>query len=296
MIDTSAASEDANGDDANGEDANGHRCGFVALAGRPNAGKSTLLNRLVGERVSIVSQKPQTTRAELRGVVTRPDAQIVFVDTPGIHKPRSDFGRRLNACAAESLHGADVACLVIDASAPVGTGDEFIARTLPSDSVVVVTKSDLVGPDQMLRQLVAAAELEFESYFPMSGLTGEGVGAFVSHLISRLPQGPPLYPPDVTSDVSESFHVAELVREQLLGMLRDELHHCITTRVTDWEWPVIRCEIVVERSSQKGIVIGKRGEIVKKVGTAVRSRLREGAYLDLVVKVDKHWRRAHRPL
>ena len=266
-----------------------HRCGIVGLAGRPNAGKSTLVNRIVGQKVSIVSDKPQTTRTELRGVLTRCDAQLVLVDTPGIHKPRSALGRGMNAIASETLHGIDVACLVIDASAPYGRGDAFIARSLPADSVVVVTKSDLVGPNEMLKQLAALAELDFEAYFPVSGRRGDGVDALVEHLVARLPEGPALYPADMVSDASEAFRVAELVRERLLAVARDELPHSIATRVTEWDWPLIRCEIIVERSSQKAIVIGRGGSLLKAAGTAVRSQLPEGAYLDLRVRVDKNW-------
>lgn len=268
-----------------------HRCGFVALAGRPNSGKSTLINRMIGQKVSITSSKPQTTRSPVRGVLTRPDAQIVFVDTPGIHKPRTAHGRSLNAVAAEALHETDVVCLVIDASAPFGRGDAFIARSLPADSVVVVTKSDLVGPAAMLRQLAATAELDFEAYFPVSGRTGEGVDALVDHLVDRLPPGPALYEPGTVSDCSEAFWVAELVREELLKSTRHELPHAIATRVTDYEWPLIRCEVLVERQSQKAIVIGKGGSTLRSVGTAVRSQLPDGAYLQLAVRVDKNWQR-----
>ena len=268
-----------------------HRFGIVGLAGRPNAGKSTLINKVVGQKVSIVSDKPQTTRSQLRGVLTRPDAQMVLVDTPGIHKPRTAFGRHMNAAASEALHDTDVTCLVIDASAPYGLGDAFIAQTLPADAVVVVTKSDLVGPDKMLEQLAAVGGLDFEAYFPVSGRTGEGVDALVDHLVSRLPQGPALYPPGTVSDASEAFWVAELVRERLLEATRDELPHSIATRVTEWDWPLIRCEIFVERPSQKAIVIGRGGSVLKAVGTAVRAHLPEGTYLKLVVRVDKNWQR-----
>lgn len=271
-----------------------HRCGIVTLAGRPNSGKSTLINRMIGQKVSITSSKPQTTRTPVRGVLTRPDAQIVFVDTPGIHKPRTAHGRSLNAVASEAVHGTDVACLVVDASAPYGRGDAFIARSLPPDSIVVVTKSDLVGPSAMLKQLAATAELDFEAYFPVSGRTGEGVEALVDHLVDRLPEGPALYEPGTVSDCSEAFWVAELVREELLKSTRHELPHAIATRVTDYEWPLIRCEVLVERPSQKAIVIGKGGSTLKSVGTAVRSQLPDGTYLQLAVRVDKNWQRRAR--
>ena len=268
-----------------------HRSGFVALLGRPNAGKSTLLNRILGQRVSIVSDRPQTTRTRLRGVLTRPGVQAVFVDTPGMHKPRTHLGRHLNAEAADAAHSVDVVCMVVDASARFGRGDAFIASRMPSGSVAVVTKSDLVQPATMLAQLAAASAFDFEAYFPVSGITGDGVDALVDHLAGRLPEGPPLYPPDTVADTSEAFHVAEAVREQLLLMAREELPYSIATRVTEWEWPFIRCEIIVERESQKPMVIGRRGSVLKAVGEAVRARLADGAYLELVVKVHKDWQR-----
>ena len=215
----------------------------------------------------------------------------MLVDTPGIHKPRTAAGRHTNAAATEALGGVDVTCLVVDASAPYGRGDAFVAGLLSTESVVVVTKSDLVRPKQMLAQLSALGELDFEAYFPVSGRTGDGVEALVEHLISRLPPGEALYPPEVLSDATESFRVAELVREQLLAEARDELPYAIATRVTDWDWPVIRCEIIVERPSQKAIVIGHRGSRLAEVGKAVRSQLPDGAYLQLVVKVERNWQR-----
>ncbi|MDH3706878.1 MAG: GTPase Era [Acidimicrobiia bacterium] len=267
------------------------RSGFVTLVGRPNVGKSTLLNQILGTKVSIVSDKPQTTRNEIRGVLHRPDAQIVFVDTPGIHKPRTLLGERLNDTAQACLEGVDVVCLVIDATAPMGPGDRFIAGRVPSDAVVVVNKTDRASPDQLIDQLARAGELDLEAYFPVSAKTGEGVSALVDHLIGRLPEGPPYYPDDMVTDVPEAFQVAELVREQLLVVARDELPHSIATRITEWEWPYIRCEILVERDSQKGIVIGHKGAVLKQVGTAVREQLPEGAYLELHVRVDKDWQR-----
>ena len=269
----------------------GHRAGFVTLVGRPNAGKSTLLNRILGQKVSIVSDKPQTTRTQVRGVLTRPDVQLVFVDTPGIHKPRTALGSRLNTAATEATSGVDVVCLVLDATAPFGKGDRYIAQSLPADALVVVTKIDLAAPRQVMEQLAATSELDFDAYFPVSGVTGEGVDEFVDALVARMPEGHPLYPDDMVTDLPDAFWVAELVREQLLAVTRDELPHSIATRVTEWEWPRIRCEIIVERDSQKGMVIGKGGSVLKQVGTAVREQLPDGAFIELFVKVDKNWQR-----
>lgn len=265
------------------------RSGFVTFVGRPNVGKSTLLNQILGQKISIVSDKPQTTRHQIRGVLNRQDAQIVFVDTPGIHKPRTLMGERLNDTAQDALSDVDVVCLLVDATAPIGPGDRFIAERLPQSAVLVLNKVDIAKPEQVVAQLSKAAGFEFSEYFPVSAKTGDGVDELVEHLLSRLPHGPRWYPEDEITDAPEPFRVAELVREQLLAVTREELPHSIATRVGEWEWPRIRIEIVVERESQKGIVIGKGGKVLKEVGTRVRRQLPEGAYLELHVTVDKDW-------
>jgi len=183
-------------------------------------------------------------------------------------------------------------CLVVDATAPIGPGDRFVAQRCPPDTVVVVNKIDLAGPEQVLGQLARAAEqLDLDEYVPVSAKTGAGVDELVAVLLDRLPEGPQFYPDDMVTDVPEAFWVAELVREQLLAVTREELPHSIATRVTEWEWPRIRVEILVERDSQKGIVIGRKGAVLKEVGTRVRRQLPEGAYLELFVKVEKDWQR-----
>ena len=267
----------------------GFRSGFVTFVGRPNVGKSTLLNQILGQKVSIVSDKPQTTRHQIRGVLNRPEAQIVFVDTPGIHKPRTLMGERLNDTATTALDGIDVACLLVEANAPIGPGDRFVAERLPKNSVVVLNKIDRADPEKIMAQLSTAAEFGFAEYFPISARTGLGVDTLVEYLLSRLPEGPRWYPADEVTDVPEPFMVAELVREQLLAVTREELPHSIATRVAEWEWPRIRVEIIVERDSQKGIVIGKGGSVLKEVGTRVRAQLPPGAFLELHVTVDKDW-------
>lgn len=272
------------------------RSGFVTFVGRPNVGKSTLLNHILGQKVSIVSDKPQTTRSQTRGVLNRPDAQVVFVDTPGIHKPKTTLGTRLNDAATDALSGVDVVCLVVDATMPLGKGDRFVAERVPRDAVVVVNKTDIAPPAEVLRQLTRAASLDLSEYFPVSAARGTGVDALVEHLVGRLPVGPPLYPDGVVTDVPEAFWVAELVREQLFAVMREEMPYSIATQVTDWEWPWVRCEILVERESQKGMVIGRRGAVLKEVGSAVRAQLDDGAYLELVVKVDPNWQRRPRSL
>jgi GTPase len=279
------------------------KSGFVTLVGRPNVGKSTLLNQLLGTKVTIVSDKPQTTRTQVRGVLTRPDAQVVFVDTPGVHKPVTILGERLNATATASIGDVDLVCLVVDATAPIGKGDRFVAARCPRDAIIVVNKVDAASPADVLQQLARAADLDLAAvgegeaeFFPVSALTGDGVPELLEHLVSRLPEGPQYYPDDMVTDVPEAFWVAELVREQLLAVTRDEVPHSIATRVTEWEWPRIRCEILVERDSQKGIVIGKGGGVLKEVGTRVRQQLPEGAYIELFVKVDKDWQRRPKAL
>ena len=272
------------------------KSGFATLVGRPNVGKSTLLNRVLGTKVSIVSDKPQTTRTQVRGVLTRADVQVVFVDTPGIHKPRTLLGERLNETAAESAEGVDVVCFVIDATQPVGKGDEFVAARVPSDSLLVLNKIDAAAKDDVLNQLTRAGRWNFSEYFPVSAKTGAGVDELVAAIVRRLPEGPQFYPDDMITDVPEAFWVAELVREQLLAVTREEVPHSVATRVTEWEWPRIRCEILVERDSQKGIVIGKGGAVLKEVGIRVREQLAPGAFIELFVKVDKDWQRKPKAL
>ena len=189
--------------------------------------------------------------------------------------------------------------LVIDASAPIGRGDRLIAEGLPPGSVVVVTKCDQANRDMVLQQLVEASAFEAEEYFPVSGVTGEGVEALIDYLESRMTEGPAYFPPDQVTDLPEPWFVAELVREQLLSMFRDELPYSIATRITEWDWPRIRCEILVERDSQKGMVIGRKGEVLKEVGIATRKQLAnngEGVHLELHVKVEKDWQRRRESL
>jgi len=269
----------------------GFRSGFCTIVGRPNVGKSTLLNRILGSKVSIVSDKPQTTRTEVRGILNRPDAQVVFVDTPGIHKPKTLLGERLNDTAHHASGDVDVVVMMVDATAKVGRGDEWVAGRVPKNAMLVVNKVDRVGREVVAQQLVRASEFGLSEYFPISARTGDGVPALVEAIVARLPEGPQYYPDGTVTDVPEAFWVAELVREQLLAVAREELPHSIATRCVEWEWPRVRVEILVERESQKGIVIGKGGSVLKQVGMAVRGQMPEGAYLELFVKVDKDWQR-----
>ena len=267
-----------------------YRSGFVTLTGRPNVGKSTLLNQIVDKKVSIVSDKAQTTRHQVRGVLNREGGQVVFVDTPGIAKPRTALGDRLNESAASARRDVDVVCLVLDARSGIGRGDRYIVGALnPSETIGVVNKVDGMEPAAVLRQLQLASSLELAAYFPISAFTGKGVPALVEHLFALMPEGPQWYPDDMVTDMAEPQWVAELVREQLLHVTREELPHSVATRVTEWEWPRIRVEILVERNSQKGIVIGAKGQVLKDVGTRVRRQLPKGAFLELFVTVEPNW-------
>jgi GTP-binding protein Era len=266
--------------------------GFVALVGRPNVGKSSLINAMCGAKVSIVSNKAQTTRHRVRAVLHGSDSQVVFVDTPGVHKAVSALGERVNATALESIDDVDITCLVIDASKPFGRGDQFVADRLDMErTFVVVNKVDAVSRQKVLQQLAAASALGAREYFPVSARTGQGIDGLVAALRKAMPEGPAYFPSDVSTDTEEGVWVAELVREQLLERFADELPYSIATRVTEWEWPRVRCEIIVERDSQKGMVIGKGGAMLKEVGQAVRAQMPSGAFLELHVAVEKDWQR-----
>ena len=286
-----------------------YRSGFVSLVGRPNVGKSTLVNRIVGTKVAIVSDRPQTTRTQIRGVRTTPASQLVLLDTPGIHKPRTLLGERTNDRARATLAEVDVVCLLIEASGTIGPGDRFVAQLVQqveTPKILVVSKTDLASRAAVGEQLaVATGELgEFDAYVPLSGLTGEGVDALVGELEARLPEGPEYYPGGVVTDQPETFLVAELVREKLLRVAREELPHAITVVAEEIEPErdddVLRYEVkvLVERDSQKGMVIGKGGRVIKEAGTLAREELEAllGApvFLDTSVKVERDWqRRAH---
>ncbi len=271
------------------------RCSLVALAGRPNAGKSTLLNHLCGHKISIVSDKPQTTRFAVRGVHTEGEVQLVFVDTPGLHKPVTALGESVNASALGALDDVDAVCLVLDATAPFGSGDRWVAEQLPpgaaGELVVVVNKIDVATRAQVLGMLSTVGELGAAAYFPVSAKIGTGLDVLLRHLLDAAPEGPWLFPDDMVTDLPEDVWMAELVREQLLAVTRDELPYSIATRVVENDGRRIRVEIIVERESQKGMVIGKGGSVLRDVGTRARAHLPPGTFLELVVKVDKDWQR-----
>lgn len=291
----------------------GFRSGFVTVIGRPNVGKSTLVNRLVGTKVSIVSDRPQTTRSAIRGVRTTPGSQIVFVDTPGLHRPRTLLGERTNQRARDALDEVDVICVVVEAHAPYGPGDRFaagLAHAADTPAVLVLNKLDAATPDDVLDHLAGAADAlgEFAAYVPCSALRGDGVDALVDELEARLPEGPQYFPEGTVSDQPETFLAAELVREQLLRVARDELPHSIAVTVevdddeTDGDDDLLRLLVTVrvERDSQKGIVIGKGGAVLKAALTEARRELEAllgtRVFMRTKVKVERDWQRRARSL
>ena len=264
--------------------------GFVSLVGRPNVGKSSLVNAMIKNKVSIVSDKPQTTRTRIRGILTRKDAQIVFVDTPGLHKAVTALGETVNATALDSTTDVDVNCLVIDATQQFGSGDQWVADRLDmARTIVVVNKIDRASPAQVLNQLQATASLHALAYFPVSASTGEGVEELIADLVQRMPEGIAMYPAEMVSETPGEIWIAELVREQLLAATHDELPYSIATRVTEFDERHVRCEIIVERESQKGMVIGKGGAVLSAVRTKLKGALPKGMKLELIVVVDKNW-------
>ncbi len=281
------------------------KSGFVAVVGRPNVGKSTLINALVGTKVSITSARPQTTRNAVRGVVDLPEleAQIVLVDTPGLHKPRTALGQRLNRLVYGTLADADAVVFVLDATQEIGPGDRMIAERLieaGSYVVVAVNKVDVATKDQVGGQLAVAGEWDFGAYVPVSALVGAGLPELVGELVEALPEGPAYFPSGTHTDQPEELLIAELIREKFLDRLRDELPHSLAVVVEDREQRdngtlYVAARLLVERPSQKGIVIGKGGELLRTAGAEARRELESlfgtKVYLDLRVKVERDWQR-----
>ncbi|MBI3215628.1 MAG: GTPase Era [Mycobacterium sp.] len=287
--------------------------GFVCLIGRPNTGKSTLTNALVGSKVAITSNRPQTTRHTIRGIVHRPTFQIILVDTPGLHRPRTLLGKRLNELVRATYAEVDVICLCIPADEPIGPGDRWIYQQVRDVAprttlVVIVTKIDKVSKEKVAAQLVSVSE-EFGEHaaeiIPVSATTGEQVTLLTDVLASRLPPGPAFYPDGELTDEPEETLMAELIREAALEGVRDELPHSLAVVIDEVEERPDRPEddpmidvhaiLYVERDSQKGIVIGKGGARLREVGTAARTQIEKllgtKVYLDLRVKVAKNWQR-----
>jgi GTPase len=295
------------------------RSGFVTLVGRPNVGKSSLVNALVGSKVSITSSRPQTTRTTVRGVRTTAASQLVLLDTPGLHKPRTTLGERTNQRARDSLAEVDVICVLVEATGPLGRGDRFVAdlvRAVETPRILVVNKVDAASPQAVAEHLATADERlggPFDAYVPCSALTGDGVDVLAAELESRLPEGPHYYPEGLTTDQAETFLAAELLREQLLRLTRDEVPHSISVscRLLDEDDDGasdgqadgllrLHATVHVERDSQKGIVIGRGGAVLKEAATAARLGLESllgcRVYLECRVKVERDWQRRPRSL
>jgi GTP-binding protein Era len=283
------------------------RSGFACLTGRPNVGKSTLTNALVGAKVAITSDRPQTTRRVIRGIVHRPDAQLVIVDTPGLHRPRTLLGERLDSLVRSTLTEVDVIGFCVPACDPIGPGDNYLARELANVKgtpvVAIVTKADQAPPGVVAEQLLAVSKLgEWADVIPVSAISGYQLEELAKVLISHLPEGPPLYPDGELTDEPEQIMVAELIREAALDGVRDELPHSIAVVVEEMgprpgtdDLTDVHAELYVERPSQKAIVIGAGGARLKQVGTRARRQIEAllgtRVYLDLHVKIAKDWQR-----
>jgi GTP-binding protein Era len=285
------------------ETEDGHRSGFAGIIGRPNVGKSTLLNNLVHRKLAIISEKPQTTRNKIRAILTRDDAQVIFVDTPGFHKPKNALGERLNRAVRETLGEVDVVVFILDGTKTVGRGDLFIAgeiANLDTPVIAVLNKIDCLTPDRVEAEKAVVKKLgEFREVIALSAKTSENVHALIEAIVELLPEGPTYYPEDVVSEQPESFVVGELVREKVLQLTREEVPHSVAVMVDEMEKREDRdlvdidATIYVERESQKGIIIGKGGRMLKEIGSRARQEIERllgnQVFLNLQVKVEKDW-------
>lgn len=278
------------------------RSGFVALAGRPNAGKSTLINSLIGEKVAIVSSKPQTTRSEIRGIYTDEECQIIFTDTPGIHKPKFRLESRMNKEAADVIQGVDLIYLVVDASVPYAKGDEFVLNMVKNTGLpvfLVLNKMDKMQPEKIVKVIQQWQErYDFAEYFPLSAKFGRSFEDLIKTTRKYLPEGDLLYPAEMTSDGAENFRIAELIREKILTQTEDEVPHAAAVLIENKEFKkdkvYIQAMILVERDSQKGIMIGKQGQMLKKICSLAREDIEKllgkKVFLELFVRVENEWR------
>ena len=285
-------------------DFNGFKSGFVSIIGRPNVGKSTFMNKVLGQKVAIMSDKPQTTRNKIQGVYTKDNAQMIFIDTPGIHKPKHQLGEHMMKVARNTLRETEVILFIINAAEEIGRGDEFIIDMLKNTKtpiILVLNKIDLIHPDDLIKQIeVYKDKLDFSDVVPISALQGNNIDRLLSVIESHLPEGPMYYPEDRITDHPEHFIVSELIREKALHKLSQELPHAIGVEVLkmkgDDEGGKVKVEalIYVERESQKGMVIGKGGKMLKEIGREARkdieNLLGSKVYLELWVKVQKDWR------
>ena len=282
---------------------NKFKSGFITIIGRPNVGKSTLLNRFVGQKVAIMSDKAQTTRNRIQGVVTDEESQIVFIDTPGIHKPKHALGDFMLNAAYSALKGVDGILVVVNASEKIGPGDRLVIERVKQANIpvfLVINKIDLVTPDELLPIIdTYRQEHDFDEIFPISATEGNNVDALVKGIKEIIPEGPQYYPADQVMDHPEYFIVAEFIREKILELTREEIPHSVAVQVESMKRNEddkieIQAAIIVERSSQKGIIIGAQGSMIKKIGQRARRDIEillgDKVYLDLWVKVQKNWR------
>ncbi len=276
--------------------------GFVALIGRPNAGKSTLVNRIMGDKVSIVSDKAQTTRNSIKAIHSTPEAQVVFIDTPGIHKPSHELGKQLNRSAVNALEGVDIIYFLMDASKPFGTGDKYVLELCKKEKLpifLIFNKIDLLSREELILRLTELNDLGyFDEIIPISALTNDNVDRLLKVTVDRLPEGDAQYPTEMTTEYPESFFITEIIREQVLTSTSEEIPHSVAIIIDnlkeDKKAMLIQASILVERDSQKSILIGKQGQKIKTIGSRARLTL-EGRYgkrifLDLIVKTEKNWR------
>ncbi|WEG14240.1 GTPase Era [Pullulanibacillus sp. KACC 23026] len=282
----------------------GFKSGFVALIGRPNVGKSTLLNELVGQKVAIMSNKPQTTRNKIQGVYTTDDAQIIFIDTPGIHKPKHRLGEFMTQIAEQTLREVDLILFMVDVEAGMGRGDQYIMERLKKSSTpvfLILNKIDLVHPEQLLPVIdTYRKEMDFKEVVPISARLGSNVNTMLEEIKHYLEEGPKYYPDDQVTDHPERFIISELIREKILQLTEEEVPHSVAVVIENIEPPsngdkmTVQAAIIVERDSQKGIIIGKGGKMLKEIGSRARrdieALLGSRIYLELWVKVQKNWR------
>lgn len=278
------------------------KSGFVALAGRPNAGKSTLINALVREKIAIVSAKPQTTRSEIRGIRTDEDSQIIFTDTPGIHKAKYRLEARMNKQATDVIQGVDLIYLVVDGSVPFGKGDEYVLNVVKNAGLpvfLILNKVDRMDEKKVIRSLQSWQQrFDFAEYFPLSAKFDRKLDDLIETTKKYLPEGEYLYPPEIISDGAENFRIAELIREKVLECTQEEVPHAAAVKIDNKEFRknacYIQATILVEKKSQKGIMIGKQGAMLKRIGSLAREDLEKlldrKVFLELFVRVEDEWR------
>ena len=284
------------------------KIGFVALIGRPNAGKSTLLNQIMKDKISIVSDKAQTTRNSIKAILTSDEAQIVFIDTPGIHKPLHELGKQLNKTAVSAMDGVDLVYFLLDATKPFGQGDQFVLDLIKKENIpifLIFNKIDLLTKEQMIVKLTELNQTQlFSEIIPVSAINNDNVETLLKVTEAYLPDGEAMYPVDVVTEYPEQFFITEIIREQILVSTSEEIPHSVAILIDSFKEDkksiLIQASILVERDSQKSIIIGKQGQKIKAIGTAAREvlekRFQKNIYLDLIVKVEKNWRNSSQKL